>query len=71
MDTLRKVPTTYHRDIAHIFVIYHLAVLSFVAAGIIFLLWGASGFYGIVAATFLSYLAAFVDTWLLVIEINR
>ena len=70
-DTLRKAPTSYHRDLVHIFAIYHLAALSFVAAGIIFLIWGANGFYWIVAATFLSYLAAFVDTWLLVVEINR
>ena len=70
-DTLRKVPTPYRRDIVRIFVLYHLAALSFVAAGIIFLNWGANGFYWIVAATFLSYLAAFFDTWLLVVEINR
>ena len=71
MDTLRKVPTTYRRDIVRIFVIYQMAALSFVAAGIIFLIWGANGFYWIVAASLLSYLAAFIDTWLLVVEINR
>jgi hypothetical protein len=70
-DTLRKVSTPYRRDSVHIFALYQLAALSFVAAGVLFLIWGAPGFYGIVAATFLSYLAAFVDTWLLVVEINR
>ncbi len=70
-DTLRKIPPPYRRDVIRFFVFYHLAALSFVAAGIIFLIWGAPGFYGIVVATFLSYLAAFVDTWLLVVEINR
>ncbi len=70
-DTLRKAEKSYHRDLVRIFVIYHLAAFSFVAAGMIFLIWGATGFYWIVAATLLSYLAAFVDTWLLVVEINR
>ena len=54
LDTLRKVPTTYRRDIVRIFVLYHLAALSFVGAPVSFLIWGAPGFYGIVAATFLS-----------------
>jgi hypothetical protein len=72
MDTFRKAPTPYrHELVVHIFVIYHLAAFSFVSAGISFLIWGAAGFYWIVVATFLSYLAAFVDTWLLVVEINR
>ena len=72
MDTFRKAPTLYrHELVVHQFVIYHLAALSFVGASVSFLIWGVPGFYGIVAATFLSYLAAFVDTWLLVVEINR
>lgn len=71
MNTLRKAPTVYRHNLVGIFVIYHLAAFSFVSAGISFLIWGAAGFYWIVVAIFLSYLAAFVDTWLLVVEINR
>lgn len=72
LDTFRKAPPPYRRElVVHQFVLYHLAALCFVGAGVSFLIWGVPGFYGIVAATFLSYLAAFVDTWLLVVEINR
>jgi hypothetical protein len=73
VNTLRKIPAPapYRRAVVGILVLYHLAALSFVAAGLSFLVWGAPGFYGIVVATFLSYLAAFFDTWLLVVEINR
>ena len=70
-DTLRKAPRVYRIPLVRQFAIYHLAACSFVAAGVSFLIWGVTGFYWIVAATFLSYLAAFVDTWLLAIEINR
>ena len=70
-DTLRKAPTLYRVPLVRQFAIYHLAALSFVIAGTSFLIWGALGFYWIVAATLLSYSAAFLDTWLLVVEINR
>jgi hypothetical protein len=70
-DTLHKAPGVYRGALLRQFAIYHLAAFSFVAAGMSFLIWGAVGFYWIVAATLLSYLAAFVDTWLLVVEINR
>lgn len=70
-DTLSKAPALYRVPFLRQFAIYHLATFSFVAAGMSFLIWGANGFYWIVAATLLSYLAAFVDTWLLVVEINR
>ena len=71
VDTFRKAPKLYRVPLVRQFAIYHLAAFCFVAAGISFLIWGAAGFYWIVAATLLSYLAAFVDTWLLVVEINR
>jgi modulator of FtsH protease len=72
IDTFRKAPSTYrYALIVHQFMTYHLAALSFIGASVSFLIWGAPGFYWLVAATLLSYLAAFVDTWLLAVEINR
>ncbi|HZR39395.1 MAG TPA: hypothetical protein VFB12_04720 [Ktedonobacteraceae bacterium] len=70
-DTLRKAPRAYRIPFLRQFAIYHLAALSYIGASMSFLIWGTMGFYWIVAATLLSYLAAFVDTWLLVVEINR
>ena len=48
-----------------------IAALSFVIAGLVLLIFGTSGFYWIVAAILLSFLAAFIDAWVLLIEINR
>ena len=71
INTLRTVPPTYRNRILRIIVVYQLAASAFIAAGIVFLVWRTPGYYFMVAATLLSFLAAFIDTWLLVVEINR
>lgn len=48
-----------------------LAALAFVSAGVVLLFVGAAGLYFVVAATLLSFLTAFINAWVLLIEINR
>jgi hypothetical protein len=67
----RKEPATHRQGTVSFFVLHQLPALSVIAAGTTFLVWGADGFYWIVAAIFLSFLAAFMDLWLLVIEIHQ
>src|SRR5262249_3620757 len=71
VSTLRQAPPPHRLGMLYLFLFSQSAALSFLAAGIIFLIWGAAAFYWIVAAIFLSFLAAFQDMWLLAIEINR
>jgi hypothetical protein len=71
IDTLRKIEVSHRLPVATRLLLYQLAAIAILAAGLTFLVWGAAGFYWIVAATVLSFLAAFSDTWLLVVEINR
>lgn len=71
IDSLRKMPAEFRLSFARIILICQMATLSLIIAGVIFLTGGAEGFYWIVAATLLSFLTTFVDTWVLVIEINR
>jgi hypothetical protein len=71
LHTLRKMPPRYRSAFAPIIVVSQMAALSFVIAGVVLLHFGAGGLYWIVAATLLSFLAAFIDSWVLLIEINR
>jgi hypothetical protein len=71
LQTLRKVEQQYRGSFARLSMPSQMAALSFVIAGIVFLIFGTGGLYWIVAATLLSFLAAFIDSWVLLIEINR
>jgi hypothetical protein len=71
INILRKMEAQYRRNFARIILICQMAALSFVIAGIVLLISGTNGLYWIVAATLLSFLAAFTDAWVLIIEINR
>ncbi len=71
LNSLRKMQAQYRRAFARIILICQMAALSFVIAGIVLLIAGTNGLYWIVAATLLSFLAAFTDAWVLIIEINR
>ena len=71
LHTLRKMQPQYRSAFARIIVVCQMAALSFVMAGVVLLLFGTGGLYWIVAATLLSFLAAFTDAWVLLIEINR
>ena len=71
LHTLRQVEPQYRSAFAGIIVPSQMAALSFVIAGVVLLIFGTGGLYWIVAATLLSFLAAFTDAWVLLIEINR
>ena len=71
VNSLRKIPAHYRRAYALVMLLSQMGALSFVIAGIILLIWGTNGLYWIVAATLLSFLAAFIYVWVLGIEINR
>lgn len=71
VDSLRKMQAQYRGAYARVILVSQIAALSFVIAGIILLIWGTTGLYWIVAATLFSFLAAFFDVWVLIIEINR
>lgn len=71
LHTLRRVEPQYRGAFARIIVPSQMAALCFVIAGVVLLIFGMGGLYWIVAATLLSFLAAFIDAWVLLIEINR
>ena len=70
-STLRTMPSQYRLQFAPYIALNQAATLAFVSAGVVFLTLGSNGFYWIVAATLLSFLTAFTDAWILLIEINR
>ena len=71
IDSLHKMPAEFRLAFARVILVCQMATLSLIIAGVVFLTGGIEGFYWIVAATLLSFLATFFDTWVLVIEINR
>lgn len=71
LHTLRRMQPQYRSAFARIIVPSQMAALCFVIAGVVLLSFGQDGLYWIVAATLLSFLAAFADSWVLLIEINR
>lgn len=71
LNTLRKMQAQYRRAYLRSILVCQVAAISFVIAGIVLLIFGPTGLYWIVAATLLSFLAAFTDAWVLLIEINR
>ncbi len=71
IDSLRKMHAEFRLAFARVILICQLAILSLMVAGIVLLTGGATGFYWIVAAMLLSFLATFVDIWVLVIEMYQ
>jgi modulator of FtsH protease len=71
VNSLRRSQAYYRRAFIRIVLVCQMAALAFVIAGLTLLIWGTNGLYWLVAATLLSFLAAFADAWVLLIEINR
>jgi L-asparagine transporter-like permease len=71
LNNLRKMQAQYRRAYVRSIVVCQMAALCFVIAGMVLLIFGTNGLYWVVAATLLSFLAAFTDAWVLLIEINR
>ena len=71
LNSLRKMQPQYRRQFVPYLVLSQSAALTFVIAGVVLLIFSTGGLYWIVAATLLSFLDAFIDSWVLLIEINR
>ena len=71
LNSLREMQNQYRSQFVPYVVLGQIAALFFVIAGVVLLIFGLNGLYWIVAATLLSFLAAFTDAWILLIEINR
>jgi hypothetical protein len=65
------MPPRYRGVFIRLVVVYQLGALLLVVAGVGVLIGGSSGLYWSVAGVLLSFLAAFADAWVLLIEINR
>lgn len=71
LNSLRQMQPQYRLQFVPYILLSQCAALSFVNAGVVLLILGMGGLYWIVAATLLSFLTAFTDAWILLIEINR
>ncbi len=71
LNSLRQMQPQYRLQFVPYILLSQSAALSFVSAGVVLLILGMGGLYWIAAATLLSFLAAFTDAWILLIEINR
>jgi hypothetical protein len=71
LKILRQLPARDRRTFVRSIVVFQMAALCFVIAGIVLLIFGSSGLYWVAAASLLSFLAAFIEAWVLLIEINR
>lgn len=48
-----------------------LGILCYVAAGVLLLVWGANGLYLMVPGVLVSFVSSLMDSWVLLVEINR
>jgi modulator of FtsH protease len=68
---MRNSTPDHRREFVSSFVFLAVATLPYLAAGILFVTGGAAAPYCLAAAIILSYLKAFLDAWVLLIEIHR
>jgi hypothetical protein len=71
VNILRRMKPQYRLSFSRIVIVSQSATLLFMIAGITLLVWGKNGLYWIVPATIISFMVAFYDAWVLLIEINR
>lgn len=71
INNMRRIKAEFRRSFLPVVIVGQAATISFVLAGIITLAWGSNGLYVVVPATLLSFCFAFIDAWVLLIEINR
>lgn len=67
----RRIDRRYLRNIVMRGALAQVATLPFVAAGIVTLTTGSAGFYVLLPGVIASFALAFLDSWVLLIEINR
>jgi hypothetical protein len=71
VDIWRQMDAQYHRRFIQQIVVNQVATLLLVVSGVLVLTLGASGLYWLVPAFILCILGAFLEAWVLLIEINR
>ena len=67
----RKFEAQYRRPFIMQIALNQVATLLLVISGILVLAQGANGLYWIVPGFILCFLAALLDAWVLLVEINR
>ncbi len=71
LRSLRLVPQQYLRSHALEFIVATAATGLYAVAGLVIAVWGRIGIYLIVPAVLVSFVVAIVDSWVLLVEINR
>jgi hypothetical protein len=71
IGNIRKVEKKFLRIYYRVMILGQIASLSYIAGGIISIMFGTNGFYFVVPAVIFSFIKAIIDAWVLLIEINR
>lgn len=71
INNIRRMKAEFRRSFLPVVVVGQAATFSFIVTGFLTLVWGSNGLYFVVPATLLSFCFAFIDAWVLLIEINR
>jgi hypothetical protein len=71
VNSLKKSEVQYRHYVKSNLVVNQLVVLPYFISGVVVLVRGASGLYGLVPAVLFSFLKAIGDAWVLLVEINR
>lgn len=67
----KNTATEYKKQYFTSLIFNQISVLPYLFGGIVILIYGANGIYWIVPAIILSFTKAFIDAWVLLVEINR
>jgi hypothetical protein len=67
----RQMEAQYHRRFLQQLTLNQVATLLLVVSGVLIVTLGTSGLYWLVPAFLFCILAAFLDAWVVLIEINR
>jgi hypothetical protein len=71
INNIRRVKAEFRRSFLPVMIVGQTATFSFIITGFLTLIWGSNGLYFVVPATLLCFCFAFIDAWVLLIEINR
>ena len=67
----RSAEAPYRRVIPFLIVMNQLSVVPYIIAGFTVLVRGSNGLYWLVPAILISFVKALMDSWVLLVEINR
>lgn len=69
--SVHMVDPQYRRTVVLETGVVEFATLLYPAAGLVLFFWGTVGFYLLVPAFLASFIVAIIDSWVLLVEINR